>query len=196
MNEPKISDVSKTAKSPENKDNILNDYKVEEVIIGGNEYYRLDKHFIFPSGNGEKLFVKSMCPNGLEERIKELINEDIKNTGDLLEYKEKKRIEEIKKTEVDTKENEKEVEFRKKVANIFNNLSEGEEYGHKGFERIPFTAKEIGSKMDVVSLIKKQNGKVIFRCSSSGSNFGYSKSGYYSEEEIDATEFLKKELEK
>lgn len=178
------------------EENILSAFRVEEVNLGGNEYYRLDRHFIFPSGKEERLFRKSMCPNGLEGRIKELIIEDEKNTADLAKHKTKKALEDVGKAEFDKKAKEKEVNFRKEMADIFINLPEGDEYGHKGSERIPFTAEEIGSKKNVVSLVKKQNSRIIFKCSSSGNTFGYSKSGYYSEEEIDVTDFLKKELEK
>lgn len=192
MSKNPMEEMPQAGKSPEK--NILNDFKVEEVNISGDEYYSLDRHFILPSGSGEKLFKKSMCPNGLEEYIQKLIKADEKKTADLAKYKIKKEIESLAEAESDKKAKEKEISFRKEMANIFINLPEGGEYG--GMERIPFTAKEVGSNHNVVSLVKKQNGKIIFKCSSSGNIFGHSKNGYYSKEEIDATDFLKKELEK
>lgn len=172
--------------------NILDDYKVEEVTLGGAVYYRLDKHFTFPSGKGEKLFIKSMCKDGLESYIRQLIEQDKKNTAEI----EKLKIKKQKESE-QTAEAEKQLELeknqeRKKISNILIELRDGEEYR----ESIPFDPKEIGSNKDYISFVIKHGDKVFARCCTSGTTFGHSKSGYYSDEEIDITDFLKKEAEK
>jgi len=79
---------------------------------------------------------------------------------------------------------------RVEVKKVLYSLKEGESYGLRGDELIPWSPQDFGNGKDVITKIQKVSGRLIATCQTSGNLFGSSKEGYRAVEEIDITDLV------